>query len=125
MRLLQAGPTWTCTGCTVVASFAPGCPAPPLPKGWARTGDGYHCLRCRRAAVAAAALRDAGLTVADIGAAAASARGLAAFELERNPDRSAGEIARTIGTSASIVGQVRRQLTQAAELAAADPGGAP
>src|SRR5436190_5219416 len=91
---------WTCDRCEMTSRWTlgleGGADAPP---NWVREPDGSHyCLVCRRERAIEAALAEA----ADIGAEARAklrASAVVEFELERNPDRTEGEIAKAARTS--------------------------
>lgn len=80
-----------------------------LPPHWAREGRRTYCLACRRERAVEAALEDAG----DIGIEArAKVRSAAVvrFEIERDPERTEGEIAAAAGTSIGAVRKNRRAI---------------
>jgi hypothetical protein len=75
-----------------------------LPPNWIREGKRHYCLACRRERAVEAALEDAG----DIGIEARAKLRSAAvvrFEIDRDPERTEGEIAAACGTS---IGAVRK-----------------
>jgi hypothetical protein len=81
-----------------------------MPPNWFTDENGDHyCLVCRRERAIDIALADAG----DVGAEARAKLRSAAvveFEIERDPERPEGEIARAAHTSIGAVRKVRKQL---------------
>jgi hypothetical protein len=79
------------------------------PPNWFTDDNGDHyCLVCRRERAVEIALADAG----DVGTEArAKLRSTAVidFEIERDPERTEGEIARAAGTSVGAVRKARKQ----------------
>jgi hypothetical protein len=84
-----------------------GADAPP---NWVREADGSHyCLICRRERAIDAALADA----SDIGTEARAklrATAVVEFEIERDPERTEGEIAKAARTSVAAVRKTRNRL---------------
>jgi hypothetical protein len=79
------------------------------PPNWVRDGGNYYCLVCRRERAVEIALADA----PDLGTEArAKLRSTAVveFEIERDPERPEGEIARAARTSIGAVRKARKRL---------------
>jgi hypothetical protein len=80
------------------------------PPNWVREADGsYYCLVCRRERAIDAALAEA----TDIGTEARAklrATAVVEFEIERDPDRTEGEIAKAARTSVAAVRKTRTRL---------------
>jgi hypothetical protein len=84
------------------------------PPNWVREADGRHyCLACRRERAIEAALAQADATGI---AARAKLRSAAVvrFEIDRDPERTEGEIARAAQTSIAAVRKARRESTPSA-----------
>jgi hypothetical protein len=124
MRLVQAGPTWTCSGCTVVAGYAEGRATPALPTGWEHRADALLCLRCARARAVAIALHEAELDDDGRGELTIEREALARFELGRDATRRNVTIAQAIGTTPAIVAGVRRKLAAEGPTVQTAQGGA-
>lgn len=101
--------SWICSDCSLRVSYLPDFEAPELPAGWVSSNGSLLCLRCGRDRAVAAALAEAeasGVPQAKLGG--VRARALAAFELERDSDRSDGQIAKSLGGMPStVVAKVR------------------
>jgi len=106
----NAGQTWTCNRCTVTVSWMPGSDAPDLPKNWTDTDGGLHCLLCRRALAAEAALEDATEVNSAEKRAKLRSAALIEFEITRDPERGNGEIARACRSSIPAVAKARKRL---------------
>jgi len=81
-----------------------------MPPHWAREADGReYCLVCRRERAVEIALEEA----EDIGTEARAklrASTVVKFEIERDPERTEGEIAKAARTSIGAVRKARQQL---------------
>lgn len=99
--------------------YLPGHEPPEAPAGWI-LHPAPTCLACRRAAVRAAAeVEAAGLPAGQRGYLVADR--LAAFELRRDPSRSAAEIAKLAGgVRPARVHAIRRELVEAGEIEPAE-----
>ena len=102
--------SWTCEGCEVTIRWMPGVETPDLPSGWEDTPEGMHCLLCRRANAAEAALEGAPEGTSRQQRAKLRAAALIEFEIRRDPERGNGEIARACRSSVPAVVKARRQL---------------
>jgi hypothetical protein len=83
------------------------------PPHWVREGGLHYCLACRRERAIETALDDAG----DIGIEARAklrSSAVVRFEIERDPERTEGEIAQAARTSIGAVRKVRKQADEAA-----------
>jgi hypothetical protein len=80
------------------------------PPNWLIDEDGNHfCLACRRERAVDMALAEAGELGTEARAKLRSAA-VVEFEIERDPERPEGEIARAAHTSIGAVRKVRKQL---------------
>lgn len=104
-----SSPGWTCARCAVTISWMPGHEQTGLPSGWAKSGGQAHCLVCRRALAAEAGVAD-GATIEDRAKQRRAA--LLEFEIERDPERPNGEIARAVRCSVPAVLKARQRLEQ-------------
>ena len=80
------------------------------PPNWIRDAEGRHyCLSCRRERAIDEALEGAG----DVGIEARAklrSKAVVRFEIERDPERTEGEIARAARTSIGAVRNARREV---------------
>jgi len=107
---------WACDRCAVTISWMPGFEkSKGPPAGWTRRGDKAHCLQCRRAIAAEAAneTAPAGATREERAKLRASAR--VDFEINRDPERPNGEIAKALRCSVPAVMRARERLEGAAK----------
>jgi hypothetical protein len=77
------------------------------PPHWVREGGQHYCLACRRERAVEAAIADAG----DVGIEARAKLRSAAvvrFEIDRDPERTEGEIAKAARTSIGAVRKARK-----------------
>jgi hypothetical protein len=109
----SATASWTCGRCGVTVRYLPGHDPEGPPTGWSVDGDDAHCLACgrERAAENAYQRADPGMSRED--RAKLMARGRIDFEIERDPQRTNGEIARALRCSVPAVLKARRQLEAA------------
>jgi hypothetical protein len=107
-------PSWTCERCDVAIRYLPGHEPSAPPAGWSVDDGETHCLTCRRDLAAEAAYRRAGPDTSREDRAKLRARGRIDFEIERDPERTNGEIAKSVGCSVPAVVKARRQLEAAA-----------
>ncbi len=104
---------WTCDRCGVTATRMPGHESPARPANWSEDGDEVFCLGCRRALAGEAGLTDIPLNASNADRAKARRDALVEFEVERNPGRSNGEIARAIRTTVTAVHKARGRVADA------------
>ena len=107
---LRETPTWTCARCTVTASWTPSTKDQRLPSGWIETDGVAYCLACRRE-MAMEAGKDA--LPADSSNGSRERAGKDArieFEINRDPERPDGEIARAASSSLHAVRKVKDRL---------------
>ena len=102
--------SWTCDRCGVAIRYLPGREPSGPPTGWSTEDGDTHCLTCRRDLAADAAYHHAGPDVSRQDRARLRARGQIDFEIERDPERTNGEIARSLRCSVAAVVKARRQL---------------
>jgi hypothetical protein len=102
--------SWTCDRCAVAIRYLPGHTPRGLPAGWITGDAGTHCLTCRRELAAQAAFESAGADLDLADRAKLRAKGRIEFEVERDPERTNGEIARSLSCSVPAVIKARRRL---------------
>ena len=102
-----------CARCGVVSRWMPGHERRGPPAGWVRSGDVPHCLSCRRALATeeADANSPEGSTLEE--RAKIRTQALIEFEIDRDPDRPNGEIAKVVRCSVPAVLKARRRLEAA------------
>ena len=105
-----AAPSWTCIRCGVTVRYLPGRDPGEPPTGWSVHGDEAHCLACARDNAAEAAYEQADPGASRGDRAKLRARGRIDFEIERDPGRTNGEIARALRCSVPAVMKARREL---------------
>jgi hypothetical protein len=105
-----SAPSWVCNRCGVAIRYLPGHERSGPPAGWSIDDGDTHCLTCRRDLAAEAAYERAGPDVNRADRAKLRARGRIDFEIERDPERTNGEIAKSLGCSVPAVLKARRQL---------------
>jgi len=96
---------FTCVRCEVTSRWAEGLGA-AVPPNWVRVNGLHYCLVCRRERAIEAAIELAGdVSTADRAKLRTSA--VVEFELDRNPDRTEGEIAKAARASIGAVRKAR------------------
>jgi hypothetical protein len=102
--------TWTCSRCEMTLSFAPEVERPTLPRTWATQDGLLYCLSCRRDMAGEAGLE--GIDEDMPGAKRLQIRSQAriAFEINRDPERSDNQIAKSCSTSTLAVRKARARL---------------
>lgn len=94
----------------MTSTWANGLDGADLPPNWMRGADGGHyCLGCRRERAIETALAEA----SDLGTEARAklrAATVIEFEIERDPERTEGEIAKAARTSIGAVRKTRQRL---------------
>ena len=114
---LAAAPlNWTCGRCDMTVSWMPKVENPKLPGSWVEQDGEVFCLACRRelAAEAAELLAPDRTSLDDRRKLRGAAR--IEFEIDRDPDRADGSIARACHTSIFAVKKARTKVREAAEL---------
>ncbi len=106
---------WRCQRCDVTISYMPGHERKGVPAGWAVTKGKSHCLRCRRAEAAEAAIQRAPADTTREERAKIRAAAILDFEILRDPDRPNGEIAKVVRCSVPAVLKARRRLEASAK----------
>jgi hypothetical protein len=104
---------WRCQRCDVTISYMPGHERKAPPAGWDTKGGVSHCLRCRRAEAADAAIEKAPAGTTREERAKIRATAVLEFEILRDPDRPNGEIAKVVRCSVPAVLKSRRRLEAA------------
>jgi hypothetical protein len=105
---------WTCGECQMTSRWLQGNEPPELPPHWTHEGGEFYCLACRRQRAAQAGLDAAPAEATGEERVKLRRTALIEFEIERDPDRSNGEIARVARCSVPAVLKVRKQLEAAA-----------
>lgn len=80
------------------------------PPNWASDGDDHYCLICRRERAIEAALEQAGDELPTADRAKLRTTAVVEFEIERDPERTEGEIARAARTSIGAVRKARKRM---------------
>jgi hypothetical protein len=106
----SSAPSWICNRCRVAIRYLPGHEPGGPPAGWSVEDGDTHCLTCRRDLAAEAAYERAGPDTTREDRAKLRARGRIDFEIERDPERTNGEIAKSLGCSVPAVLKARRHL---------------
>jgi hypothetical protein len=98
---------FTCARCEVHSRWTEGLGA-STPPNWEKVNGLYYCLVCRRERAIDAAIAKAGdVSTADRAKLRSSA--VVDFELERDPDRTEGEIAKAARASIGAVRKARKR----------------
>ena len=98
---------WTCARCEMTSRWTEGLGA-ESPPNWVRDNGLFYCLVCRRERAIDDAIEAAGdVSTADRAKLRSSA--VVDFELDRNPDRTEGEIAKAARASISAVRKARKE----------------
>jgi hypothetical protein len=100
---------WTCNGCGVSASRSDE-EAVPIPANWDSCAEGNFCLGCRRRRVAEAAVDSAPEDCNRDNRAKLRRAALLEFEVQRDPDRTNGSIAKACRSSIPAVAAARQRL---------------
>ena len=99
-----------CARCGVVSRQMPGHERRGTPPGWMKKGGNTYCLSCRRAL----ATEDADAAAPDTATLEERAKirttALIEFEIDRDPDRPNGEIAKVVRCSVPAVLKARKRL---------------
>lgn len=107
---VSSAPSWTCNRCGVTIRYLAGHEPSGPPAGWSvEDGDAY-CLACRRHRAAEAAYHDAAPDTSREDRVRLRAKGLIDFEIGRDPERTNGEIAKSLRCSVPAVVKARRRL---------------
>ncbi len=109
----SSAPSWICDRCGVSIRYLPGHEPGGPPTGWKIEDGDTHCLTCRRDLAAEAAYHRAAPDLSREDRAKLRARGRIDFEIRRDPERTNGEIAKSLGCSVPAVVKARRQLEAA------------
>jgi len=105
----SSDPFWRCDRCNVTTRQMAGRERTECPESWTERDGVLHCLKCQRDVAADLAVEQAGDSSVD-GRAQVRRWAVVEFELERDPDRSDGEIARAISSSVPTVSKARKRL---------------
>jgi hypothetical protein len=98
---------WTCSRCEVTSRWLAGSEPPEFPPNWATEGGELYCLGCRRAVAAEEGFANAPADATREQRVKFRTAALVEFEIERDPERPNGEIAKV---SVPAVLKVRRRL---------------
>jgi hypothetical protein len=102
--------SYTCTRCSVTVRWMPGHESPGLPESWVKESGKCVCLACRRELAAEIGVQSAPDGTTREKTAKLRSAALVEFEIQRNPERSNGEIARSIRSSVMAVAKARQRL---------------
>jgi hypothetical protein len=105
---------WTCDRCGVTVRWMEGYERIERPPDWSEEGERSYCLACRRERAAEAGLEDAAAEPSAQRRAQIRAAAIVDFEVQRNPGRRDGEIARAARSSVAAVSKARERLGLAA-----------
>ena len=99
-----------CGRCGVISRWMPGHERRGGPAGWEKTGGSCYCLSCRRARATekADAAAPEGSTLEERAKIRTTA--LIEFEIDRDPDRPNGEIAKVVRCSVPAVLKARKRM---------------
>lgn len=99
-----------CERCGVISRWMPGHERRGPPAGWMKRGEHTYCLSCRRALATeeADAASPKGSTLEERAKIRTAA--LIEFEIDRDPDRPNGEIAKVVRCSVPAVLKARKRL---------------
>jgi hypothetical protein len=105
-----ASSEYHCGRCGVISRLMPGHERRGVPAGWEKAGGSTYCLSCRRARATekADAAAPEGSTLEE--RAKIRTVALIEFEIDRDPDRPNGEIAKVVRCSVPAVLKARKRL---------------
>jgi hypothetical protein len=109
-RGAEATTEFHCARCGVISRWMPGHERRTLPAGWVKKKGNTYCLSCRRALATeeADAAAPTGSTLEERAKIRTTA--LIEFEIDRDPDRPNGEIAKVVRCSVPAVLKARKRL---------------
>ncbi len=99
-----------CARCGVISRWMPGHERRGPPAGWMKRGGKTYCLSCRRALATEEADAAAPKTATLEERAKIRTVALIEFEIDRDPDRPNGEIAKVVRCSVPAVLKARKRL---------------
>ena len=108
------GAEWTCARCEMTSRWSAGSEPPELPPNWTSEDGELYCLACRRQRAADAGFEAAPANATGEQRVKARQAALIEFEIERDPERTNGEIAKVARCSVPAVLKVRKRLEAAA-----------
>ena len=106
---LETAKRWACDRCGVSISQMTG-EHTELPENWVSSDEGQFCLNCRRERAGEAALASIPDDASHAERAQLRRNALLEFEVQRDPDRTNGEIARACRATAPAIAETRRRL---------------
>jgi hypothetical protein len=107
--MTAADPFWRCDRCDVTTRQMPGHERTECPESWVERDGSLYCLGCQRDIAADRAVEDE--DGSNVGRRAEVRRwAVVEFEIQRDPERSNGEIARAIRSSVPAVTKARKRL---------------
>lgn len=101
---------WTCARCEMTSRWTEGLEGADVPPNWVRVNGLHYCLVCRRERAIEDALEQAGPEVGMEARAKLRSSAVVEFEVDRDPDRTEGEIAKAARTSIAAVRKARKKL---------------
>jgi hypothetical protein len=107
---VEEAATWTCARCEMTLSFGPEVEQPRLPTTWAREDGLLYCLSCRREMAGEAGLEGIEDDTPSERRLQIRTQARIAFEINRDPERSDNQIAKSCRTSALAVRRARARL---------------
>jgi hypothetical protein len=105
----QEAPKWTCARCGVTASWTPATKDHRLPSGWSEEDGVAYCLACRRDLAAEAGVDAAPEDSSGKTRERAGKDARIEFEINRDPERTDGEVARAASSSLQAVRKVKER----------------
>jgi hypothetical protein len=100
--------SWTCARCEVTTRWAADSGHAEPPAAWIEEGGHVYCLACRRERAGEEGLRAAPADTPREQRPRIRTWALIEFEIQRDPERSNGEIARAVRSSIPAVAKARR-----------------
>jgi hypothetical protein len=101
---------WTCARCEMKVSWAANVQHPKVPGTWIEQDGEFYCLCCRREMAAEAGLARAPEDASNAERSKIRSRALIEFEIQRDPTRNDGGIAKACRTSVVAVRKARTGL---------------
>ncbi len=106
----EARSGWTCGRCQMTLSWTAEAENPELPTSWIHEDGAFYCLACRRDRAGDASVDDLPLDAPLATRQQTRFRARIDFEIQRDPDRPDGRIAKACRTSTLAVRKARNRL---------------